>query len=219
MHILAAILLISASGSASATVESPVSIAATVFQIGKGAIGDVGFDGGIGKATSGILGGHDLAVSIDGRHAKGIADYAYAIARIIGYITDFQHAGSVEISNYGRVSRLQARRLYRIEDGRVTVTIDAWGSIGPKGELYHVRCRISAVETASGTTVIYGTATGYSRLGSRCSLVRRVVARRISEAMRNQLLGAVEEAGRKAYARGQAVGLTEIVECFLEGLR
>ena len=213
-------LILGASGTASRTTVVDDSIAGIVLRLAKGGMQDVMGErsGGVRGRADGflaVLEAADIRLAIDDDPAAGICGWSRAVARTAGYATDLCEDGVVAYTYRLRVRGYDIRRTTRISNDRVLLTTDAYGRIGPKGELYHVRVLLDAQRVAGGTR-IRGTATGWTRIGDRCRLVRRIAEREIREVLGRELLGAIQSGGTRLYQAGE---LHAISDAILEGLR
>jgi hypothetical protein len=196
-------VLLSAQASASRTVESPQSIAATVVRMSVGAVARETGEG-LADALRTIVRREakareatgDVAVAIDGRQASGVAGWFAAAGRVAGYVADWQSAGSVGFSGSRLVRGKYVRWSVTISDGRLEIIGEAFNV----QRLDHVRFTIRADEYAGGTRIT-GVADGRTSIGGRCGLVRRVVERAIRDGLAGPLAG-LEVGGRKLYAGG-----------------
>ena len=121
-------------------------------------------------------------------------------------------SGSVEYSYRLTVRGFNVWRTTRITDGRVVLTTDVYGRIGPRGELYHVRLdllatEVDSLETGHGTRIT-GHATGWSEIGSRCRIVSRIASRIIGEQLDTELLARIQRGGIDLYRAG---GIAEVL--------
>ncbi len=199
MNVLAAILILGASGTATRTVVVEDSLPAIVGRVVIGGMKDVLHS----ESDRSGLRMPDVSLPslrIDGEPRAGWA-WGAAAYRVVGYMRDRQSGGSVEYEYRLRVRGFDVRRKTTIADGHVVLTTDVYGRIGPRGELYHVRLAIDAREYGLATHIC-GTATGYSHIGDRCRLVARAAHNRISDAMARELLATIERGGRAWYSAG-----------------
>ena len=150
-----------------------------------------------------------IRLRIDGQPRTGVIAWAAAACRVAGYVlsTDSRDNGSVEYAYVLRVRGLDIRRTTRIEDGRVSLLTDVCGSIAD-GKLNHVSLVLIATEDNDGTRIT-GVATGYSTIGQRCVLVRRIAERAIADALDRELLGRIQSGGIDLYRAG---GITEALK-------
>jgi hypothetical protein len=118
--------------------------------------------------------------------------------------------GSVEYVYNVRVRSYTVRWHTSISDGRLTLSTTIDGHIGPKGELYRVCLTIRADETHQHESVIVGTLTGYSHIGDRCRLVRRIAERTISRELAG-VLAEIERRGRGLYANGDPHAIANLL--------
>lgn len=131
--ILAALLILSASGSAERSlVVADETIGRIVIQVTKGAAKDViaGHDRIEASVSTErawrALQGLDLRLRIDGRPRSGIRAWGEGLWRVGGFITDMRTDGEVGYSYSVRIRRFDITTGTRISDGSVTKTIDAW---------------------------------------------------------------------------------------------
>lgn len=220
------LLLIGACGSASRTMTVEPSIESILVRVVAGGVRDVlarrthEADWAIDRIYAGLE-AEDIRLRIDGQPRTGVIAWAAAAYRVAGYVVDRQSSGAVEYEYRLRVRGFDVRRKTVIEDGRVLLTTDVYGRIGPRGELHHVCLSIRADETGLHETRIVGTATGYSTIGSRCWFLRWIAERRARKGKRQplqeyigseiareldaQLLGRVQAGGIDLYRAGSVV--------------
>ena len=205
MTIYAAILIFASTGSASRETTVPVSIERVLWGVICGGVRDVLLNSRSSRVRLRLP---DVSVSlrIDGTVRSGIAAWAGAAYRVAGYATDRRTDGSVEYGYRLRIRGFVVERRTRIADGCVVLTTDVYGSIGPRGELTHVRLVLQGTEIGMDTR-LRGSLTGWSRIGDRCGLVRRIAERAISRELA-AVLADIETKGRGLYASGDihAVG-------------
>jgi len=216
MTTLSLLLILGASGTATRSIVVDDSIAGIVARVAMGGVRDV-----LGRRNR--LQGVDDSVllrsaklTIDGEPASGICGWGMAAARTVGYATDLCDRGSVAYAYGLHLRGLDIRRETLISDDHVLLTTDVYGRIGPRGELYHVRVSIQANKTGNGSVQITGTATGWTHIGDRCRLVRRIAERQISAVLGRELLGAIQSGGTRLYHAGELHGITDRI---IEGLR
>ena len=214
MTTMAAILLLGACGSASRTMTVDASIEQIVVRVIVGGVKDVlrRWDMSAGRGIDwSVL--RSVQLQIDGQPRTGVFAWTAAAARVAGYAVHRSGTesvagvrggvlrGSVEYTYRLRVRGFDIIRRTRIEDGRVSLLTDVYGSIGPRGELHHVRLVLVASDMGNRTR-IRGTATGWSRIGDRCRLVGRIVGRVIARELDTQLLGRIQRGGIDLYRAG-----------------
>jgi hypothetical protein len=230
MAIYAAILILSATGSAGRQVIVAPGIEQIVLQIGAGAALDLTRESDAeallekirGRLMSGGFSPPTLA--IDGCQVDGLAAWKSAAKRVAGYALDREQDGSIEIRNAGQVRGMYVRRCYRIVDGRVTVTLDTAVVEYSNGKRIPVAVRIviDAHETAEGT-VLTGRAYGDADLSAfRCRLVRRIASRVASGQVSAGLadtLRTIDRRGHAWYAAGDLLALeSELLKAVKQGV-
>jgi len=218
MNVAAALLLIGACGSASRTITVEPSIEQIVVQVVAGGVSDVlarrthAADWS-GARVYAAVEAEDIRLRIDGQPRTGVLAWAAAAYRVSGYALrrdadgGRSDSGAVDYSYRLRVRGYNIRRTTRVQAGRVSLVTDVYGSIGPRGELYHVRLVVHAVEGVDGTRIT-GVATGDSEIGKNCRLVSRIASRVISNELDSQLLGRIQSGGIDLYRAG---GITEVL--------
>lgn len=216
-HFLAAALLIGSCGSSQKTIAVEPPIRKIVLQTAIGGVKSVVSARADAPARSisdwrtllrESVGSVELR--IDGEKSGGIFAWIQTAERVAGYILDRRQDGRVEYSYRLSVRGLDVYRRTEIRDGYLRLTTDVYGVLGPKGELYHVRIVLSATDNAAnGKTAITGSATGWSHIGDRCFIVRRIANRQISTAMGRELLGTIEKGGRRLYAAGDLANIAD----------
>lgn len=212
MSITICLLLLGSCGSASRTIEVEPSIERIVVGLVIGGLKDAGLRGRLcGSRLAGETHGvraaigriyatvetADIRLRIDGEARTGVYGWAEAIARTAAYAADWRTGGSVEYSYRLRLRGLDIRRTTRIEDGRVSLLTDAYGRLGPRGELHHVSIAIDAREHGPATTIT-GAIVGHSRIGEKCRLANRIASREISRGLADALLS-IERGGIDLY--------------------
>jgi hypothetical protein len=223
MSVAAAILILGAAGSASREIVVEPSIKRILVNVITGGVKDViGKHESGGGGVGGLRMGNALAawqeaeirLSIDGQPRSGVIAWIAAAYRVAGYALDRRTEGTVEYQYRLRIRDFVVYRRTRISDGRVVLTTDVYGHVGPRGELYHVRLVINATEfrlggsgaepalAAKNATRITGIATGYSRIGERCRVVARIAGRQIADAMGRGLLDRIQAGGIDLYRAG-----------------
>jgi hypothetical protein len=220
VNILAAILLIGASGHAerSVTVEDQ-QIAGVVARVIGGALGD-GFAFGR-KRERGISGLvprellESVTLSIDGEQRTGWRAWCEGVARVGAYAADCRTDGSVGYSYRLRVRGYDIRRYTGIANDHVVLTTDAWWvETVPVGRStrriqIHVTIRITAVE-AGGVTRLVGTAVGTANLDAfRCGLIRKIAERQAAATLDRELdrcLMGIERTGTRLYLGSADIG-------------
>jgi hypothetical protein len=222
----AAILLFSASGSASRTAEYEQSIGGIVLQCIAGAISD-GMDGrthgsdwSLARINAAVEAA-DIRLRIDGQPRTGWRAWAEAVWRVVGYVGDRQHAGSVGYEYRVRLSGFDdVTTSTEIRDGRVVKIVNAsWVEVVKIGRLtrripIHVSIEIRATESSDGVTRLVGTATGRADMRDfDCGLVRRFADKRASDELREGLDTALSTIQREgvAFYRG-ADAIAPVVE-------
>lgn len=215
--ILLAIMVLGSEGSASREIVVEPPIAQIVWQCVVGGVKDVWtkFERRGTRDRAAFGDWTSPSLRIYGRPRSGIIAWAAAANRVAGYILDRRTDGSVCLRFAYRFRGFNIIREDYVADGVIRLTADAYGSVGPRGELYHVRLVLLATERREGETAITGTATGWSHIGDRCRLVRRIAEPRITDAMRDAL-ATIDAGGRGLYANGN---IYAIVTEFVEGLR
>jgi hypothetical protein len=221
MNIVAAILVLSASGHAerSVTVEGQ-QIAGIVARVVGGAFGD-GFASGR-KRERGIAGLvsrellESISLSIDGEQRTGWKSWAEAVARVGAYAADMRDSGSVVYEYRLRIRGYVVRRSTQIQDGRVVLTTDAWWTeVVPVGRQtrripIHVRIVILARESGTGLTTITGSATGTADTSDfRCGLVRRFAEQQAAATLNRELdrcLLGIQREGTRFYLGSADLG-------------
>lgn len=183
MNILAAILILGATGSAQRSMvveQEPIGI---VVRVIIGGVGDVlnsdRSDRGLQVAVSTAR--RTLAtaeLTIDNEPRTGWRAWGAAAVRVGAYAADARSDGSVVYEYQLRVRRYLVRRSTAISDGNVALTTDAWWTeTVPVGRRMreipiHVTITIRAEETRWGT-VLHGLARGTADTSDfRCGRVR-----------------------------------------------
>jgi len=217
MSILAAILILGASGHAERSMESADSIAGIVAQCVHGAWDDGKLRGRIRAA--GMVGSAfevpDVQLTIDGQPRTGWRAWGEAAWRVGGYVSDFRADGSVGLAYRLRIRRYDIATTTAVSDGRVEKVIDAWWvetvpvtkRITRKVPV-HVTIIVAVRESDTGTRIV-GTSLATADLSKfRCSLVRRIAERQAAgqlDAGLRDALAAIERRGRLAYASGSDI--------------
>lgn len=228
--IAAALLLLSgtwASGSACQNVQSPESIAGTLLRIGVGLLAEKTGEGladvflSAAKTRLGVDRGRTQAspkLVIDGQPAIGISGALRAAKRIVFYVADLRHDGSIGLSGQRTIRGLSVRWRSEVCDGRLTFTADVSGQMGEY--LKHVQFRLWAMEDVRGGTAITGTAAGHAFYGP--CLGKRIFARRapgeIQAGMRTEVLDRVRTIGVDLFRGGDAE-LMKLVDGLRDGIR
>jgi hypothetical protein len=221
MNILAAILLIGATGHAERSmVVEDQEIAGVFARVIGGAIGDVygrTSEGRNWKFSEAIakLEKAKPALQIDGQPRTGWKSWVEAGWRVGAYAADFRADGSVGYSYRLRIRGYDVRRATQIQDGRVVLTTDAWWTeVVPVGRgtrriPIHVQIIIKAIDTGDRTT-IRGFAVGTADTSDfRCGLIRRIAERKAADALRIQLpaaLRTIEREGTELYLGSADLG-------------
>lgn len=221
MNILAAILLIGATGHAERSMETDASIGRIVASVAWGAVSDVALSweadfGAIANRVGGILASHTtpvVSLAIDGESRTGWRSWAAAGLRVGGYVADVRSDGSVGLAYSLQIRGYAISTTTAVSDGQVIKTVDAWwtettpiiGRITRKVPI-HVSITIRATEDAE-TTRLIGIATGTADTSDfRCQRIRRNRAEPdANAALRVQLpavLRTIEREGRLFYAGG-----------------
>lgn len=230
MNILAALLLIGASGSATRSLESEQSIAGIVAGVVYGGVKD-GLQlrkvHGIAEVfTCPTLNSRPM-LSIDSQPRTGWRAWGEAAIRVTYYAVaaDNRRKGSVQYSYVINLRKYCIQRRTTISDGCVTLTTDIqWTEQVDIGRLtreipIYVRVVINANER-SGGTVIVGTGTGTADTSDfQCFIVRRIAERQAAATLDRELprvLRAIEQRGRSWYAAGE---MPSIVSSIGDGIR
>jgi len=205
MPTLALLLLsLGTDATVSRSVESPQTIGATVLRLAVGAVArEIG--GGIGDVVAMAQSRGNVQFrlrelptpAIDGRAAAGWRGWLRAAGRIAGYLADVRSLGSVRWAGGLRHRGIHVAWSVIVQDDRLTIAGDLRGI----PDLDLVRLVIVASEHGRSTT-IRGTATGWTRYGDRCRLVRRIARRKITTGLDQELLAVIETAGRELYQGG-----------------
>jgi len=218
MNILAAILILGASGHAERSMTTDASIGRIVASVAWGAVSDVALRTkadriDLGQAAKRIEEAR-IRLAIDGTERTGWRAWAEAGYRVGTYVADCRDAGSVGYAYQLQVRRFVIHRKTRITNDHVVLTTTAdWVEIVPVGRStkripIHVTIRITADERATGTLLV-GTATGRADTGAfRCGLVRSVAERTAAAELNTELgraLLAIEREGRQFYAGGHDI--------------
>jgi hypothetical protein len=153
-----------------------------------------------------------VLLRIDGQPRTGVFAWAAAAERVAGYVLDRRRDGSVAYLYRVSVRGYVVVRHTEIRDGRVTLTTDIYGAIGPRGELYRVTLVLRAIENSETKTTITGSLVGYSHIGDRCRIVRRIAERTISRELA-AVLGDIESKARGLYHSGD---ITEMIDLLIE---
>jgi len=227
VSILAAILILGASGSAERSMTTDASIGRIVASVAWGAVNDAASqirvrrtveDDARGSRTAWArlqaVGLDKVALQIDGESRTGHRAWAKAVASVIGYIADCRKTGSVGYGYRLRVRGYDIRRTTVIQDGHVLLTTDAWWveyvKVGRSTRRIpiHVTIRITAVENA-GNTVLVGAGWGVADTSAfRCGIVRRIAEQQAAEQLDAGLanaLATIERGGRQFYAGGAEI--------------
>jgi hypothetical protein len=226
MNIVAAILVLSASGHAerAVTVEDQ-QIAGIVARVIGGAVSD-----GLAQRTHGedwsiariyaAMEAADIRLTIDNQPRTGWKSWVEAVGRVARYaangtskVDGSGHSGtraveripgSVGYSYRLRIRGYDVRRATQIQDGRVVLTTDAWWTeVVPVGRgtrriPIHVTITITATER-NQSTMLVGLATGTAGLADfRCGIIRRIAERQAAETLNRELSAALAGAERKA---------------------
>jgi len=236
VSVLAAILILGATGHAERSMKSDASIAGIVAQCVHGAWNDGKLRGRIRAA--GMVGSAfefpDVQLTIDGHPRTGLRSWAEAAWQVGGYVADCRDDGSVGLAYRLWIRGYNITTTTAVSDGRVEKVIDAWWTEVvvipvPKGLRWllgpqiirrvpvHVKFSIVANE-ASGYTRLAGTATGTADTSDfHCRGVRFRIAEPQSTASLNSglrnALAEIERRGRLAYAGGAEIaGLLDKVK-------
>lgn len=219
MSILAAILLLSASGHAERSMETDASIGRIVAQCAKGAFDDLATKDTMRRLREAIgsSGGQRAwpvpTLRIDGEPRAGLQAWGQAAWRVGGYVADVRTAGSVDIACRLRLGRRTVVTSTAVSDGRVVKVIDAWWTETvqvtkriTRRVPIHVTITIRASETAEGTLLV-GEARGYADTSDfHCRGVRFRIAEPQATASLNaglrDALRTIERGGRQFYAGG-----------------
>lgn len=213
--IYVAVLLLGACGSASRTVVVEPTIAAIVWRVAMGGARDVVGSGSSSAAGFAKFDISQIVLSVNGAKASGAIAWLIAGAKVAGFVTDAWRSGSIEWDYHVCIRGLSVWRRTEIRDGYVRLTTDIFGSMGPRGELYRVKCTITATALRGGTEVT-GTATGWTAIGRRSRLVARIAGREVSRGMQRELLSVVEAGAYRLYQTGD---LHETVDLFIAKMR
>jgi hypothetical protein len=213
MNIIAAILILGATGHAERSMVVEQEISGIVARCVAGGVKDV-FSGTRQGLQGGRTGsyirasGKTLQLQIDNQPRTGWKSWVEAVCRTAGYAADWKLDGSIEYEYRLRLRGYDIRRATRIENGCVVLTTDAWWvEVVPvgrstRGIQIHVTITITAREH-NESTLLVGLATGTAGLADfRCRIVRRIAERQASEALRVGLAEAllsVEFRGREWY--------------------
>jgi len=229
VNILAAILILGATGHAERSMESADSIAGIVAQCVHGAWDDGKLRGRIRAA--GMVGSAfevpDVQLTIDGQSRTDLRSWGEAAWRVGGYVADSRDDGSVGLAYRLRVHRFDIATTTSVSDGSVVKRIDAWwtevvvipvpcflrwllGEQIVRRIPVHVSISIRADETSSESTRIVGTATGTADTSDfHCRGVRLRIAEPQATASLNaglrDALATIERRGRLAYAGGAEI--------------
>jgi hypothetical protein len=223
MNILAAILILSASGSAQRSMEVEQQISGIILRVGVGGAQDalpklLESVGTSGRTTNWTV--LDMpTLCIDNQPRTGWKSWVEAVCRTAGYAADWKHDGSIGYEYRLRIRGYDVRRSTRIENGRVVLTTDAWWTevvtVGRSVRRIpiHVRIRIDATEVACGTTLV-GYASGEADTSDfRCGLVRRLAERQAAATLDRELgelLRVAESGGVRLYhGADQVTGLLD----------
>ena len=222
MNVAAAILILGACGSASRTMTVDASIEQIVVRVVAGGMNDA--TGRLRpmremrwreiQTTLQRIREMQIVLRIDGTERTGVFAWTAAAARVAGYAVSRPKdreqvasvrggTGSVEYSYRLRVRGLDIIRRTWIENRRISLVTDVYGSIAD-GKLNHVRLVLVAVETADGTRIT-GLATGDSAIGDHCRLVRRIAERAIADGLDRELLARIQRGGIDLYRAGAIV--------------
>lgn len=218
MNILAALLLIGASGSATRSLESEQSIAGIIAGVVAGGVKDaVGTGASVGDFEAKEVIARLQAVTrtaslaIDGEPRTGWRAWGEAAIRVAYYAvaTDDRREGFVQYSYIINLREYSIQRRTAISDGCVTLTTDIWWTERvPVGRQVreipiHVRVTIRADERDLRQTRIMGTATGHADTRDfRCPIVRRIAERQAAATLQVGLaeaLHGIESTGRGWY--------------------
>lgn len=221
MNIIAAILILGATGSAERRLETEQEIAGIVVRVVIGAIGDVFNSKTSGLRPGGLLRmGQAPTLTIDGQHRTGWRALGEAVLRVARYAANGTgevdgrgHRGTGEVERISgsvgyayrlRIRGYDVRRATRIENGYVLLTTDAWWTeVVPVGRLtrrvpIHVVIVITATEHADGSTLLVGTATGTADTSDfSCGIVRRIAERKAAATLNSGLAAALASIQRK----------------------
>jgi len=211
MNILAAILILGATGHAERSMETDASIGRIVGQC----IGGLVKDGWGMDRRSRISLDSFPQLTIDGQPREGLRSWGEACWTVGGLATDRRSAGSVGYSYRLHLRGYNIRRETAISDGHVLLTTDAWWTeVVPIGRRIrkvpiHVTITISASERSGQETLLVGTARGTADTRDfRCGLVRRIAERQATASLNAGLrnaLAEIERRGRLAYAGGAEI--------------
>jgi len=232
MNLVAAILILGASGSAERSMTTDASIGRIVASIAWGAVSDVvqiakRRVGNDDRGMGGIPSPTGVHLQIDGTERTGWRAWAEAAWRVGGYVADARSDGSVGLSYRLRIRRYSIATSTAVSDGRVEKVIDAWWTdvvviLVPRflrwliGEQIvrripvHVSISIRADETSSESTRIVGTATGtadtsdFHCRGVRLRIAEPQATASLNAGLRNAL-AAIERGGRQFYAGGSEI--------------
>lgn len=229
MNILAAILIISATGSAQRSLVVEQEISGILLRVAWGEVSDVSLRGRF-RAT-GVVGSSfeipDVSLTIDSQPRTGWRAWGEAAIRVTYYAVaaDNRREGFVQYSYVINLRKYCIQRRTTISDGCVTLTTDIqWTEQVDIGRLtreipIYVRVVINANER-SGGTVIVGTGTGTADTSDfQCFIVRRIAERQAAATLDRELprvLRAIEQRGRSWYAAGE---MPSIVSSIGDGIR
>ena len=239
VNILAVILLLSASGSATRSMTVDDSIAGIVLQAVTGGVRDVvlpvlrrgtidGSRGMFGDVRS--LHGRqwrelpirEVALRIDGEPRTGWRAWGEAAIRVAAYAADWMEAGNVEYAYRVHIRDYRVSRHTEISDGRVILTTSTgWVETVQINRLtrripIHVRIVISARDSGMGVTEITGRATGMADTSEfHCRFVHsRIAEPRAEKELREGLadtLERIEQGGTELYLAGDTGEVIEIL--------
>lgn len=230
MNIITAILILGATGSASRSMQTEVSLPGIVGGLvaggGKDAWDAISRSRGSGTGLQ-VRDFEAPALAIDGEIRTGWRSWARAAGRTAAYAYDFRDTGSVEYAYRLRVRGCDVRRKTRIENDRVLLTTDIyWTETVPvtrritRRVPIYVTIIITGSTDSRGVTTLHGRAVGTADTSAfHCPLVRRIAERKAAETLNGELAAAllkIETTGRGLYAAGE---LPEIVGRIGAGIR